>query len=86
VADLKPRPPYLQSSEIKSMLLARLALFSVSVHGFGPSLAVIGLKLDPSRVNNGRPIGQSLDLRDILAHCFPRTKIEPLDSAAEAEY
>jgi hypothetical protein len=27
--------------------LARLALFCVSVHGFGPSLAAIGPKLDP---------------------------------------
>ena len=30
------------------MLLARLALFYVSVYGFGPSLAAIGPKLDPS--------------------------------------
>ena len=47
MAGFEPATPCLQSSEIKSMLLARLALFCVSVHGFGPSLAAIGPKLDP---------------------------------------
>jgi len=31
----------------KSILLVRLALFCVMVHGFGPNLAVVGPKLDP---------------------------------------
>jgi hypothetical protein len=37
-----------QGSCKKSILLVRLALFYVMVHGFGPNLAVFGLKLDPS--------------------------------------
>jgi hypothetical protein len=37
-----------QGSCKKSILLVRLALFYVMVHGFGPSLAVVGPKLDPS--------------------------------------
>ena len=32
----------------KSILLVRLALFCVMVHGFGPNLAAFGPKLDPS--------------------------------------
>jgi hypothetical protein len=32
----------------KSILLVRLALFYVTVHGFGPNLAVVGPKLDLS--------------------------------------
>jgi hypothetical protein len=32
----------------KSILLVRLALFYVMVHGFGRNLAVVGPKLDPS--------------------------------------
>ena len=48
VAGIEPATPCLQSSEIKSMLLARLALFYVSVHGFGPNLAAIGPNLDPN--------------------------------------
>jgi hypothetical protein len=48
VRGFEPLTPCLQSSEIESMLLARLALFYVSVHGLGPSLAVIRPKLDPS--------------------------------------
>ncbi len=35
-----------QGSCKKSILLARLALFYVMVHGFGPNLAVFGPKLD----------------------------------------
>jgi hypothetical protein len=37
-----------QGSCKKSILLVRLALFCVMVHGFGPNLAVVGPKLDPS--------------------------------------
>ena len=37
-----------QGSFKKSILLVRLALFYVMVHGFGPNLAVFGPKLDPS--------------------------------------
>jgi hypothetical protein len=37
-----------QGSRKKSILLVRLALFGVMVHGFGPNLAVVGPKLDPS--------------------------------------
>jgi hypothetical protein len=48
VTGIEPVTPCLQSSEIKSMLLARLALFYVSVHGFVPILAAIGPKLDLS--------------------------------------
>ena len=39
---------YLQGSCKKSILLVRLALFYVMVHGFGPNLAVVGPKLDPT--------------------------------------
>ena len=39
-----------QGSCKKSILLARLALFYVVVHGFGPNLAVAGPKLDPTFV------------------------------------
>ena len=35
-----------QGSSKKSILLVRLALFCVMVHGFGPNSAVIGPKLD----------------------------------------
>jgi hypothetical protein len=37
-----------QRSCKESILLVRLALFCVMVHGFGPDLAVFGPKLDPS--------------------------------------
>ena len=37
-----------QGSCRKSILLVRLALFYVMVHGFGPNLAAFGPKLDPS--------------------------------------
>jgi hypothetical protein len=37
-----------QCSCKKSISLVRLALFYVMVYGFGPNLAVVGLKLDPS--------------------------------------
>jgi hypothetical protein len=37
-----------QGSYKKSILLVRLALFRVMVLGFGPNLAPIGPKLDPS--------------------------------------
>ena len=37
-----------QGSCKKSILLVRLALFYVMVHGFGPNLAVVGPKLDPT--------------------------------------
>ena len=43
-----------QGSCKKSILLVRLALFCVMVHGFGPNLAVLGPKLDPSRGMNPR--------------------------------
>src|SRR5260370_16440757 len=36
------------------MLLARLALFYVSVHGFGPNLAAIGPNLDPNFASQNR--------------------------------
>jgi hypothetical protein len=37
-----------QGSGKNAILLARLALFYVTVHGFGPKLSVFGPKLDPS--------------------------------------
>ncbi len=37
-----------QGSCKKSILLVRLALFYVMVHGFGPNLAIVGPKLVPS--------------------------------------
>ena len=37
-----------QGSCKKSILLVRLALFYVMVHGFGSNLAVVGPKLDPT--------------------------------------
>jgi hypothetical protein len=37
-----------QGSCKKSILLVRLALFCVMVHGFGPNSAVVGPKLDPT--------------------------------------
>ena len=40
------RKHYAQGSCKKSILLVRLALFCVMVHGFGPNLAAFGPKLD----------------------------------------
>jgi len=37
-----------QGSCRKSILLVRLALFCVMVHGFGPNSAAFGPKLDPT--------------------------------------
>ena len=44
----EPRASCAQGSCKKSILLVRLALFYVMVHGFGPNLAVLGPKLVPS--------------------------------------
>jgi len=44
----EPETSCAQGSCKKSILLVRLALFCVMVHGFGPNLAVVGPKLDPS--------------------------------------
>jgi hypothetical protein len=44
----EPETSCAQGSCKKSILLVRLALFYVMVHGFGPNLAVVGPKLDPS--------------------------------------
>ena len=44
----EPEASCAQGSCKKSILLVRLALFCVMVHGFGPNLAVVGPKLDPS--------------------------------------
>jgi hypothetical protein len=44
----EPEASCAQGSCKKSILLARLALFYVMVHGFGPNSAVVGPKLDPS--------------------------------------
>src|SRR6185437_6315977 len=41
-----------QGSCKKSILLVRLALFCVMVLGFGPNLAVVGPKLDPTFFRN----------------------------------
>jgi hypothetical protein len=41
-------PSCFEGSCKKSISLVRLALFYVMVYGFGPNLAVVGLKLDPS--------------------------------------
>src|SRR5580704_17214879 len=43
----EPETSRAQGSRKKSILLVRLALFYVIVHGFGPNLAVVGPKLDP---------------------------------------
>ena len=48
VRDLNSQTSCAQGSCKKSILLVRLALFYVMVHGFGPNLAVVGPKLDPS--------------------------------------
>ena len=64
VAGIEPATPCLQSSEIKSMLLARLALFYVSVHGFGPNLAAIGPNLDPNLW------GEPLSWHSFFGHSF----------------
>ncbi len=42
----EPRTSCAQGSCKKSILLVRLALFYVMLHGFGPNLAVRGPKLD----------------------------------------
>jgi hypothetical protein len=47
VTGIEPVTPCLQSSEIKSMLLARLALFYVLYHRFLWFKAGFGPKLDP---------------------------------------
>ncbi len=44
----EPEASCAQGSSRKSILLVRLALFYVMVHGFGPHLAVHGPKLVPS--------------------------------------
>src|SRR5712692_3261922 len=44
----EPRTSCAQSSCRKSTLMVRLALFCVMVHGFGPNLAVVEPKMDPS--------------------------------------
>jgi len=44
----EPEASCAQGSCKKSILLVRLALFYVMLHGFGPNLAVFGPKLDPS--------------------------------------
>src|SRR5580692_2169839 len=44
----EPEASCAQGSCRKSILLVRLALFYVMVHGFGPNLAVVGPKLDPT--------------------------------------
>ncbi len=44
----EPRTSCAQGSCKKSILLVRLALFYVMLHGFGPNSAVVGPKLDPS--------------------------------------
>src|SRR6267378_307360 len=44
---LEPAASAVTGSCNKSILLVRLALFCVMVHGFGPNLAVVGPKLDP---------------------------------------
>ena len=44
----EPEASCAQGSRKKSILLVRLALFYVMVHGFGPNLAVVGPKLDLS--------------------------------------
>jgi hypothetical protein len=44
----EPRTPCAQGSDRNTISLARLAFLYVVVHGFGPSLAASGPKLDPS--------------------------------------
>jgi hypothetical protein len=44
----EPEASCAQGSCKKSILLVRLALFYVMLHGFGPNLAAVGPKLDPS--------------------------------------
>jgi hypothetical protein len=44
----EPEASCAQGSCKKSILLVRLALFYVMVHGSGPNLAALGPKLDPS--------------------------------------
>ena len=45
----EPEASCAQGRRKKSILLVRLALFGVMIHGFGPNLAVVGPKLDPTR-------------------------------------
>ena len=52
VTGIEPVTPCLQRREIESISLVRLALFCVAVPGFGPNLAAIGPKWDPSFLAN----------------------------------
>jgi hypothetical protein len=59
----EPRASCAQGSCKKSILLVRLALFYVMVHGFGPNWAVVGPKLDPTLLFATRQTLGKLGLR-----------------------
>ncbi len=61
----EPEASCAQGSGKKSILLVRLALFYVMVHGFGPNLAVVGPKLDLTFFRNEADGRQA---RKLLAH------------------
>jgi hypothetical protein len=65
---LEPAASCVTGSCEKSILLVRLGLFYVMVHGFGPNLAVVGPKLDPSFFfANGQTVGRRV-LRSLSVH------------------
>jgi hypothetical protein len=60
----EPRTSCGQGSCKKSILLVRLALFYVMVHGFGANLALFGPRLDPSSW------GDPLSWHSFFGHSF----------------
>ena len=64
----EPEASCAQGSCKKSILLVRLALFYVMVHGFGPNLAVVGPKLDPSFSLRSRQTAGRRGLRSLYLH------------------
>jgi hypothetical protein len=67
----EPETSCAQGSCKKSILLVRLALFCVMVHGFGLILAVLGPKLDPSvSLRSGRRQAGALIRRSLVDGSF----------------
>jgi hypothetical protein len=63
----EPRTSCAQGSCKKSILLVRLALFCVMVHGFGPTLSAVGLKLD---LSSGRQLACAVALTVLRGHAL----------------
>jgi len=70
----EPETSCAQGSCKKSILLVRLALFYVMVHGFGPNLAVLGPKLDPSFPNDWAAVARLnvFSEQDVFSADFPQ--------------